>query len=91
MTATPGSAQDIPATTSYEDIVGFLRAVGADDIPARYRINAAGVFNIQTGQLHACDTSPLYASLGAPFGAELAIGTTQVEVTQYIMLRRSTD
>lgn len=91
MTATPRPAPGTPATTSYEDIVAFLRAHGAHDFPARYRVNAAGLFNTLTAQLHLCDTAPLYEALGAPFGAELAIGPTQVEVKQYIMLRRSTD
>lgn len=90
MTMTPRSAPDTPAMTSKEDVVAFLRAHGATDYPARYRVNALGIFNTFTAELHLCDTAPLYESLGAPYGAELAFGATQVQVTQYIMLRRST-
>lgn len=91
MTSTPRPAPDIPAMTSKKDLVAFLRAHGATDYPARYRVNAAGIFNSITGALHPCDTTPLYESLGAPFGTELAIGATQVEYKGYIMLRRELD
>lgn len=87
MNTTPPPAP-LPATTSRADLVAFLRAHGATDYPARYRVNAAGLFNTITAELHLCDTRPLYDMLGVPFGAELAIGATQVEVKQYIMLRR---
>lgn len=88
MNPTPPPAPHLPATASRADLVAFLRAHGATDYPARYRVNAAGLFNSITGALHACDTKPLYDLLGVPFGAEIAIGATQVEVKQYIMLRR---
>lgn len=91
MTTPPRPAPDTPAMTSKADLVAFLRAHGALDYPARYRINAAGIFNTITTAFHPCDTAPLYELLGAPFGAELAIGATQVEVKQYIMLRRELD
>lgn len=91
MTTTPGPAPETPATTSKADLVAFLRAHGATDYPARYRINAAGLFNSITAQFHPCNTAPLYDQLGVPFGAELAIGATQVEVKQYIMLLRELD
>lgn len=91
MNPTPPPAPHLPATTSRDDLVAFLRAHGATDYPARYRINAAGIFNTLTGALHPCDTSPVYTALGVPFGDELAIGTTQVEYKGYIMLRRDSD
>jgi cupin superfamily acireductone dioxygenase involved in methionine salvage len=87
MNTTPSPAPHLPATASRDDLVAFLRAHDATDHPARYRVNAAGLFNSVTGQLHSCNTQPLYDLLGVPSGAELAIGTTQVEVKQYILLR----
>jgi hypothetical protein len=91
MNTTPPPAPQLPATASRNDLVAFLRAHGATDYAARYRVNAAGLFNSITGQLHPCDTKPLYDLLGVPFGAEIAIGAAQVEVKQYIMLRHDGD
>lgn len=88
MTTPQRPAPDTPAITSKADIVAFLRANGANDYPARYRINAAGIANSLTGTFHPCDTKPLYDSLGVAFGDVLAIGANQIEYKGYIMLQR---
>lgn len=87
MTATPRPVHDTPAMMSYKDVVAFLLAQGATDYPGYYAVTAAGVFNTATCAFHACDTTPLYEALGAPFGAELTIGATQVTIKQHVLLR----
>jgi len=86
MNTTPRPAPDTAAMASYDDVFTFLRANGALDHPMRYRIDAAGILNQATGAEHPCDTTPLYEILGAPFGAQLTIGATQVEITQHVLL-----
>lgn len=75
-----------PAIVPSATIQDFLEAAGVLGVPDDLTVSSIGVYNRNTGEMTPCDTSSLFAALGAIYGEQITFSGSEIKISRFVVM-----